>query len=112
QEMFEKPKKKLHIRFAVRTPPINCKPVTKVLPCTTSVGSNDPDVILLDADEHDEERILLQKALTRMILHMAKKPIIPQLSAIEEDKILAALELMLCAMDQSLYLDYNGYINS
>ncbi|GJX95244.1 hypothetical protein Tco_0349830 [Tanacetum coccineum] len=62
QEMFEKPKKKLRIRFAVRTPPINCKPVKKVLPCTSSVGSNDPDVILLDADDHDDEEEEVESA--------------------------------------------------
>ncbi|GJV19979.1 hypothetical protein Tco_1557166 [Tanacetum coccineum] len=85
KKMAGNQKKQPRIRFAVRTPPVNCKPVKKVLPCTSSVGSNDPDVILLDVDNHDEEE--------------------EELSAMEEDGILAP-------MDQSLYLDYNGYINS
>nr|GFB55633.1 hypothetical protein [Tanacetum cinerariifolium] len=55
KKMAGKQKKQPRIRFAVRTPPVNCKPVKKVLPCTSSVGSNDPDVILLDAYDHDEE---------------------------------------------------------
>nr|GEZ52771.1 hypothetical protein [Tanacetum cinerariifolium] len=55
KKMAGKQKKQPRIRFAVRTPPVNFKPVKKVLPCTGSVGSNDPDVILLDADDHDEE---------------------------------------------------------
>nr|GEY61614.1 hypothetical protein [Tanacetum cinerariifolium] len=55
KKMDRKQKKQPRIRFAVRTPPVNCKPVKKVLPCTSSVGSNDPDVILLDAYDHDGE---------------------------------------------------------
>nr|GFB18322.1 hypothetical protein [Tanacetum cinerariifolium] len=62
KKMAGKQKKQPRIRFAVRTPPVNCKPVEKVLPCTSSVGSNDPDVILLGADDHDEEEEEVESA--------------------------------------------------
>ncbi|GKC41904.1 hypothetical protein Tco_1059626 [Tanacetum coccineum] len=59
KKMFEKPKKQPRMRCAVRTPPINCKPVKKVLPSISSIGSNDPvyDVMHL-AVAHDEEESL------------------------------------------------------
>ncbi|GKC59164.1 hypothetical protein Tco_1086762 [Tanacetum coccineum] len=45
------------MRFDVRTPHVNCKPVKKVLSSTCLIGSNNPvyNVILLDADHDGEE---------------------------------------------------------
>ncbi|PWA88643.1 hypothetical protein CTI12_AA078590 [Artemisia annua] len=121
KKMFEKPKKQPRIRFAVRTPPVNCKPVKKVLPSCSSIGSNDPvyDVMLLA--DHDGEEVESAPSMSNNynddVTH--DEAIIPQLPAIvlrrkqqKEDEILAALEPMLCAMDRSIFLEYNGCINT
>ena len=54
---LHKPKKQPCIRFAVRTPLVNCKPVKKVLPSRSSIESIGPvyDVIL--AADHDREEV-------------------------------------------------------
>ncbi|PWA77651.1 hypothetical protein CTI12_AA224000 [Artemisia annua] len=122
KKMFEKRKKQQRIRFAVRTPPVNCKPVKKVLPSCSSIGSNDPvyDVMLLadhDGEEVESAAPSMSNNYNDDVTH--EEAIIPQLPAIvlrrkqqKEDEILAALEPMLCAIDRSLFMDYNGYINN
>ncbi|PWA58202.1 hypothetical protein CTI12_AA399120 [Artemisia annua] len=99
--------------FDVRTTHVYCKPVKKVLPCRSSIRSNDPFYDILLAADHDGEEVKSAPSILNSYNDDDVTHDVLQLLAIvlkrkqqEEDEILAAFGPMLYIIDQSLFFNY------